>query len=489
MASRVHTVGKSSRYDYQELAEALSELRPGDELQIAPGHYKGSMIITTPNVKLTALKHHPSDPGTSRSDVVLESGDQVYKDVITIIADGVYISNLVIRGPTVAPPPQVSHDDWPSCVEICAEDVRVENCQIMGYSRGVVFREKALQGVLENCTLTALELCAVIVEGGGATIANCQIHNCGHTVVHPGVRVRLYDCKSRDNEDSGIFFQGAETSSQRSKLRCALSSSIHGGEFSGNKGFGIESEEAKNIMKAKVSVAQRFKAFSNGKGDVSDPELVASVPNVVPCTTATNSIDSHNDQDDIMAFLQAKRQALRNSSSANAPSTPPSLLVPSAKYDAVFTRNLEKGVPQAYVLLKDYYRTHRPRASRKVSIGLSPGRGNGLFAKVEIFEDDEVIKYSGMFGEQREDAENRYLATWALRREEHGFNQGPYDIDAEYGGNEARFINGIKVRQGPDREEANVYAESEVRQGKRVIVLYAERDIQCGEEFFWDYVS
>ncbi len=114
-------------------------------------------------------------------------------------------------------------------------------------------------------------------------------------------------------------------------------------------------------------------------------------------------------------------------------------------------------------------------ASRSIEVRESGVHGRGVFAVAPIAAGERIIEYKG----------ERISWKEALRRHPHDpkdpnhtfyFSLESGDaIDAKYGGNDARWINHACT------------PNCEAREKKGRVHIHALRDIQTGEELFYDY--
>ena len=118
---------------------------------------------------------------------------------------------------------------------------------------------------------------------------------------------------------------------------------------------------------------------------------------------------------------------------------------------------------------------HTASAGRRIQVRRSGVHGKGVFAVAPIAEGDTIIEYKGE------------VITWpeALRRHPHDPKDPHHTfyfhiddkhvIDAKYGGNAARWIN----------HACDPNCEADEVDGR--VFIKALRDIEPGEELFYDY--
>lgn len=111
----------------------------------------------------------------------------------------------------------------------------------------------------------------------------------------------------------------------------------------------------------------------------------------------------------------------------------------------------------------------------------SPLHGRGLFARTDIPKGAHIISYDGEFI-TNEEAEERWPAnpddpfhTFLF-----GLDMAPYTIDANVGGNAARWINHHCKANCTTREVV-------LRNGRIDVQVLAKRAIAAGEELTYDY--
>jgi SET domain-containing protein len=117
----------------------------------------------------------------------------------------------------------------------------------------------------------------------------------------------------------------------------------------------------------------------------------------------------------------------------------------------------------------------RSSDARRIQTRRSGVHGKGVFALVDIPEGETLIEYTGE------------VITWteALDRHPHDPSDPNHTfyfhideehvIDAKYGGNSARWIN----------HSCKPNCEADVEDGR--VFIRSKRDIQAGEELFYDY--
>lgn len=117
---------------------------------------------------------------------------------------------------------------------------------------------------------------------------------------------------------------------------------------------------------------------------------------------------------------------------------------------------------------------------KRVRVGRSTvgDAGLGLFAAEKVGKDELVMIYSGELIDQSVDLLRESLS---IDNSFYNFGSPEGTIDARFMGNQSRFIN--HADQGND----NLRSENIFSEGRYKIAFYAERDIEAGEELFFDY--
>ena len=122
-----------------------------------------------------------------------------------------------------------------------------------------------------------------------------------------------------------------------------------------------------------------------------------------------------------------------------------------------------------------------PKQKKKIEARLSPIHGNGIFATELIRKGERVIRYKGTLRTHAEvdedygdEDENGHTFLFTLNDE--------YVIDANHGGNSARWIN---TSCDPNCEAVLEEDEDEPRKSK--VFIEATRAIKPGEELTYDY--
>ncbi len=112
------------------------------------------------------------------------------------------------------------------------------------------------------------------------------------------------------------------------------------------------------------------------------------------------------------------------------------------------------------------------KAVRRIEVRASGVHGRGVYATKPIAKGTRIIEYTGkriLWKEVANDLEDEHTFLF-------GLDNGKDVIDPEVGGNEARWIN---HSCGPNCEAIE-------NEDERVFI-YALRDLQPGEELFYDY--
>ncbi|MFY8018315.1 MAG: SET domain-containing protein, partial [Inhella sp.] len=118
------------------------------------------------------------------------------------------------------------------------------------------------------------------------------------------------------------------------------------------------------------------------------------------------------------------------------------------------------------------------RLPRRIQVRRSGVHGRGVYAVGPIAAGERVVEYTGERISD-EEAARRHPADPADPHHTFYFSlEGGGVIDARHKGNSARWINHACAPSGPNCEAAEV---------KGRVFIHALRDIEPGEELFYDY--
>lgn len=118
---------------------------------------------------------------------------------------------------------------------------------------------------------------------------------------------------------------------------------------------------------------------------------------------------------------------------------------------------------------------------RRIQTRRSPVHGNGVFALVDIPKGTRIIEYKGeIISDEEADRRHPTNPDDPFHTFFFSLSDGKFCIDANVGGNAARWIN---HSCGPNCASEEV----EDRSGRSRVYICARRNIKAGEELNYDY--
>lgn len=177
VARTVHVVAPNRAGAHPTLAEAIVAAKDGDLIQVQPGKYVGSLIITK-NLEIVGVGAHEDIELTTERDAL-----------ITSTARNLILTNLSFKGKVRTQP--VIHvtagnlDLKYAAIEggkysVCAESgtrISVTSCYIADSERGAICAKGALDVLLDN---SLIERCG----GSGLICENCEEVRVTHCTVN-----------------------------------------------------------------------------------------------------------------------------------------------------------------------------------------------------------------------------------------------------------------------------------------------------------------
>ena len=177
--------------DYQSLAQAVAQAKPGMRIRVKPGVYSEPLILDK------AVEIVGDGPV---AEIILEAKDA---DAVQIKADGVVLRDVSLRVHTA----DKGADVYP--LHVAQGRPRIENCDIRSESAGcVAIRGPEAQPILRGCTIHD-------GKGGGVLFANkakgvlqgCRItgHAQAAVVISTEADPVLMNCTVSGSQDAGII--------------------------------------------------------------------------------------------------------------------------------------------------------------------------------------------------------------------------------------------------------------------------------------------
>jgi parallel beta-helix repeat protein len=220
---------KAGEGHYRTIAEAIKGAMPGSTVQVKPGLYKESLVLTK---KLDIVGDGPA------AEVVVECGDascvKMQTDVATL--RGLTLRGSAGRGGKERFTVHLSQgqltledceitSDSLACIGVhgASTEPVVRNCKIhSGKSAGVLVYHNG-QGTFEGCDISGHGLAGVEVrDGGNPVFRKCRVHDCKETgiLVHDNGRGTFEECDISGNSLANVEVrQGGNPLVKKCKIR------------------------------------------------------------------------------------------------------------------------------------------------------------------------------------------------------------------------------------------------------------------------------
>ncbi|MFJ5835414.1 right-handed parallel beta-helix repeat-containing protein [Streptomyces shenzhenensis] len=193
MARQLLTVGpeRPDRPDsFRTISEALAKARTGAVISVLPGRYEENLRISR---RVTIV----AEGSRGSVEIAPRTGSAV-----TLAADAVMLTDLVLRGP---------EDDDVPVVDAFQGQVALDGCDITGTGWTAVLSRNTGSLAMRGCRITNPEGAGVVdTSSEESVVADCVLENLGSSavVLSEKARTTVRGCTMRDTRGNGVLANG-----------------------------------------------------------------------------------------------------------------------------------------------------------------------------------------------------------------------------------------------------------------------------------------
>jgi SpoVK/Ycf46/Vps4 family AAA+-type ATPase len=190
VARQLLTVGPERPDGFRTIGEALAAARTGAVISVTPGRYEENLRVST---RVTIV----AEGSRGSVEIAPRTGTAV-----TLLADAVMLTDLVLRGP--------SDDDVP-VVDAFRGQAALDGCEIAGTGWTAVLSRNGGSLAMRDCRVTNPAGAGIVdTSPEQSVIDNCVIEHLGSSAVVIGERARttVRGCTLRDTRGNGVLANG-----------------------------------------------------------------------------------------------------------------------------------------------------------------------------------------------------------------------------------------------------------------------------------------
>ncbi|MFJ3762656.1 right-handed parallel beta-helix repeat-containing protein [Streptomyces sp. NPDC090080] len=190
MARHLLTVDQDGSGEFTTITEAMARARTGAVIRVKPGSYDESFIVRT---RMTLVGDGPAG-----SVVIAPSSGTA----VTLAADAVMLSNLVLRG---------NKDDLP-VVDAVRGQIALEGCEVVGAAWTALLSREVGSLAMRRCRVVNPSGAGVVETGpSGSVLEDCVLEQFGSSavVVTESGRLLMRECEIRSAAGNGVLANGS----------------------------------------------------------------------------------------------------------------------------------------------------------------------------------------------------------------------------------------------------------------------------------------
>ncbi|MGW3957794.1 right-handed parallel beta-helix repeat-containing protein [Streptomyces sp. NPDC004752] len=269
MARQLLTVGpeRPDRPDsFRTISEALVKARTGAVISVLPGRYEENLRISR---RVTIV----AEGSRGSVEIAPRTGSAV-----TLAADAVMLTDLVLRGP---------EDDDVPVVDAFQGQAALDGCDIAGTGWTAVLSRNTGSLAMRGCRITNPEGAGVVdTSSEESVVADCVLENLGSSavVLTEKARTTVRGCTMRDTRGNGVLANGQTRGSVED---CDISATD-------KPGIALEQNSATRVLRTRLhDLAIGALVTSSSRPELTELDIVATAEHGVLVSSGAEPVLRH----------------------------------------------------------------------------------------------------------------------------------------------------------------------------------------------------